>query len=336
MTDLNYDHYSSGRVVGTIEDPEAEEIFDDRSRYETFSHMCDDLSQWSPVVEEGLYLPFLAVIRCEAREKGITGNDAELSQKVNPWPESQTTGDCVSHFVRAACDVARSIDLEYEGDHERWDTRTATEPIYGHRGHRGAGANCSRLVDFVRSSGGMLLRKPYDIDGYGRLDLSKYNASVGIKWGGSGVPGSVVAECKKHQIIDSVRVRTKEDVLQAYRQGHSVGGCSSLGLSRVRNEDGVSSVSGSWAHAMHSHGLDEREETIGKYGCPLILIQNSWGAWNSGPRKILNTDILIPKGSCWFPLDRYIKYYSNSCFALTEANGWKARKPITIGHSAFG
>ena len=336
MANVNLNLYSRYQRVGIIDDPEGEEIFDDHSTYGSFSEMCDATGQWTPKVGEGLYLPFLAVIRCEAKEKGITGTDAELSAKVNPWPESQTTGDCVSHFVRNACDVARAIDIEHEGDHERWDTRTATEPTYGHRGHRGAGANCSRLVDYVRSVGGMLLRKPYDIDGYGKLDLSRYNASIGIKWGGGGVPDSVKAECKKHRITDAIRVKTKDDILQAYRQGHAVGGCSSLGLSRVRNEDGVSRAKGSWAHAMHSHGLDERDETVKKYGSPLVLIQNSWGAWNSGPRKIRGTDILIPRGSCWFPLDSYIRYYSGSCFCLKEADGWKALKPVTVGFSAFG
>ena len=336
MTQLNYDNYSSGRWVGTVEDPESEEIYDDNSTYSSFGQICDSVTQWSPMVSDGLYLPFLAVIRCEAKEKGVTGTDAELSEKINAWPESQTTGDCVSHFVRGACDCARALDLEHDGDYERWETRTATEPIYGHRGHRGAGANCSRLVHFVRSSGGMLLRQSYDIDGFGKLDLSKYDASVGIRWGGSGVPSSIVNECKKHQVTDSVRVSTKEEILQAYRQGHMVGGCSSLGLSRTRNEDGVSEARGSWAHAMLSHGLDEREDTVSKYGCPLILIQNSWGAWNSGPRKIRGTDILIPKGSCWFKLDSYAKYYKSSCFCFTETRGWKAIKPVTIGSSPFG
>ncbi len=184
----------------------------------------------------------------------------------------------------------------------------------------------------------MMLRKVYDIEGYGKLDLSKYNASIGTNWGGSGVPEPVAKEARKHQILKSTRVTDRDQLRAAYRNGLAVGGCSMIAFSRRRNEDGVSEVQGSWAHAMQGIGFDERPETIRKYGCPLVLEQNSWGAWNSGPRKIRGTNLLIPKGSCWVKEDDYVrrKIEGGSCFTMVGARGWDVLRLTNFGLRSFG
>ena len=332
--------YESGDLSGVVADPEAEERFDGESNFGCYADVLDSFGLWTPQVTEGLYLPYLAVVMAEAARLGIRGSLADLSKdkRINPWPESQSTGDCVAHRCRNACDAARACDQYVDGDFETWVCRTATEPIYGHRGHRGAGANCSRLLSYVRNEGGMMLRKKYEIEGYGELDLSEYKASIGMGWGGSGVPKAVREEGQKHQVLDATRVKTREELRQAYRNGHCVGGCSSIAFSRKRNEDGVSKVTGSWAHAMLGIGFDEREVTIKKYGEPLVLEINSWGKWNSGGRKILNSDIYIPHGSCWVKESDYVrrKIKPGSCFVVTSTVGWKPVKLIDLGHSAFG
>ena len=319
---------------GFLNSPEDAERFNHYAEYQNYGEVSDRFAIWRPY-EANLYLPYLAVIKAEGLEKNLNGSWEYLTRHVNPWPESQTVGDCVSHFVRAASDVARATDVYGNGEDERWGTRTATEPIYGHRGHRGHGASCDRLVDYVTRVGGMMLRQDYPELG---LDLSKYKASIGTNWGSSGVPSKVKDEGKKHQILKAVRVTDREQMRNAFRNGLAVGGCSYLAFGRTRNEDGVSKVGGSWAHAMLETGYDEREITKAKYGEPLVLVQNSWGAWNSGPRKILGTDILIPKGSAWIKESDYVKIKIDrgDCYTFVGANGWDVLRLTDFGFRAFG
>ena len=111
-----------------------------------------------------------------------------------------------------------------------------------------------------------------------------------------------------------------------------------IAFSRKRNEDGVSEVQGSWAHAMMGIGYDERPDTVKKYGCPLVLEQNSWGKWNSGPRRIRGTNIYIPHGSCWVKEDDYVrrKVEAGSCFVFVGTRGWDVERLTSLGNDAFG
>ena len=328
--------YAQGGV-GYYEDEAEAERYNESIEFDNYGDVCDHFGSWKPY-EAGLYLPFLAVLKAEAIERSISGSWAELTERLNIYPESQTTGDCVSHFCRNLSDLVRASDVYGLEQDEAWRTRTATEPIYGHRGHPGAGANCERLMAFLTNDGGMMLRKRYEIEGFGTLDLSKYNARIGMDWGRSGVPRAVREVAKNHQIIRSTRIDDREQFRAAWRNGLAVGGCSMIAFDRRRNEDGVSEVRGSWAHAMQAIGFDERADTIKKYGCPLVLEQNSWGAWNSGPRKIRGTNLLIPKGSCWVKEDDYIrkKVVPGSCFTAVGARGWGVERLTDFGLSAFG
>lgn len=233
--------------------------------------------------------------------------------------------NCVSHWARNHADCVRACEIIDGGEWEEWIVRTATEPIYGHRGHAGQGANCARLAEYLTDVGGMMLRKEYDIPEVGRLDLSQYTPEIGIRWGSSGVPQAVRTEGQKHQIRKAARITTAEEAIQAYRNGLAVGGCSGIAYSSTRNEDGVANVQGTWAHAMFGGGLDERPETIRKYGGRLFLDINSWGEYNSGPRQIRDTDFWIPKGACWVREKDYVnrKINGGGCFVLAGANGWK-------------
>ena len=122
------------------------------------------------------------------------------------WPcPGQTTGDCVSHAGKNAAIVLIGVEVELgepdpvTGSVEGWPVVTAEaeaqgvvacENIYGARGHGGQGANCSTLQRYVTSKGGILLRQNYPELG---IDFTRYNASIGIKWGRTGVPAAVYA-----------------------------------------------------------------------------------------------------------------------------------------------
>ena len=60
-----------------------------------------------------------------------------------------------------------------------------------------------------------------------------------------------------------------------------------------------------------------------KYGEPLVLFMNSWGHWNSGGTRILNTTIDIPAGSWWAKWSDCKRRYM---VAYSGADGWPARK----------
>lgn len=302
--------------------------------YKSYEDICDAKGLWT-APKGALYLPYLNVMYCEAMSKNL--RHASLEELSNDdaamvWHrEPQTVGDCVSHWARNACDLSRASDIVTHRQFERWDTTTATEPIYGHRGHSGHGASCYTLMKFVTEQGGMMLRKNYtELE----LDLTKYDARIGTQWGRSGVPSAIKDEAKKHQILEALPVNTRAGLRQAYHNGLAVGGCSMISYSRTRDDNGVSKVTNSgWAHAMQGIGYDDRESTIKVYGEPLVLEVNSWGKWNSGGRKIRGTGFSIPHGSCWIAESDYVrrKVEKGDCYAFSGAQGWVAKHIGSFG-----
>ena len=67
-------------------------------------------------------------------------------------------------------------------------------------------------------------------------------------------------------------------------------------------------------------GADDRPETHRKYGGPLLLVLNSWGArWNSGPRGVMGTSLEIPQGSFWA---KWSDLARRDAYAIAGLNGW--------------
>ena len=129
----------------------------------------------------------------------------------NCYIERQTTGDCVSHATRNACDVTRAVEIHIKGDAESWIARGATEAIYGCRGHGGQGMSCSRAASFVSKTGGVLVRKNYP----GVADFSKYNSSTGTRWGSRGLPDKVIDKADDHQVKTASLIKTVEEARDA-------------------------------------------------------------------------------------------------------------------------
>jgi hypothetical protein len=253
------------------------------------------------------------------------------------WPASaQTRGDCVSHSSRNACLVTMSCEIAagqpdpdtgiIEGPPEvsesgRRDGVLSSESNYWWRGHGGDGWHCGHAVQvLMRSSGCCWPRKAYpDID----VDLSSYSGSTAGKWGRSSPPESVKSIGTKHLIRTATECRSFEEVRDLLGNGYGITTCGGEGFSSSRDENGVSSRRGSWAHAMAYIGADDRDEVKQKYGGPLVLVLNSWGRWNSGPRRILGTDIDIPEGSFWA---RWKDVSRRETIAVSNLNGWPGRK----------
>lgn len=231
----------------------------------------------------------------------------------NPYDEAQTTGDCVSHGTRGAADVARANDPDLSTK-EDWIDRTATEPLYGARGHSGQGASCSRLVEWAHKVGGLMLRTKYPDLG---IDLSKYDAAIGARWGGSGVPEKVTAVAAKHRIGTISLVSTWQQARDAIANGYGLVCCSDVGFIQVRDSNGMAAPRGTWNHAMHWHGADDTRP-----GDCRFCVQNSWGyTWISGP-KVHGQ----PEGSFWISQSTAQRMISQGgTYAVSNVDGFPKR-----------
>jgi hypothetical protein len=227
--------------------------------------------------------------------------------------ERQTTGDCVSHATRNAVDVTRCHEI-VGGQPEEFVARGATEAIYGYRGHGGQGMSCSKAARFVNQIGGILLRK-----NYGFVDFSKYNSRIGTNWGRGGVPEDVKREGQKHQVKTISLINTIDQARDAIANGYAISVCSNYGFSSRRDKHGIARKSGSWNHAMSWISMDDSHEI---YNETLFLIQNSWGVFNSGPKRFDQ-----PDGSFWVrEKDAIGMLRQNGAWVYSDVDGFPPRK----------
>lgn len=253
-------------------------------------------------------------INGSGKSKLSTPYKSVLKFDKNPYNERQTTGDCVSHGTRNACDVTRAVEIDIHNESEAWITRGATEAIYGARGWAGEGMSCARAAEFVSKIGGILVRKNYK----GVIDLTKYNGSLGAGWGGRGLPDKVIDLANDHQIKTVSLIRTVEEARDALANGYGINVCSNYGFNSKRDSKGFAKVSGNWAHAMAWIACDDTN------GEPAFLVQNSWGKWNDGGHPEWGP---IPDGSFLIHADvaeGMIK--QNGAYAFSSFDGFPLQK----------
>lgn len=255
-----------------------------------------------------------------------------------PGP-SQLTGDCVARaaanclLVSLGMEIASGTPDEVTGHVEGTPELPeagirngviASESLWAWRGYDRDGWVCSEAAK-VASTQGFLIRRPYpDL----KIDLTKYTDDT-IRLGGSKRPSEAwLTESKKHVARTATFVKGREQVRDFLAAGFGVFNCSALGFERTRNEDGVSRQVTIWHHAQLFHSYDDRPDTVKKYGQPLVGWQNSWSAWNSGPRRVRGTEIDIPPGAFWALASTIDKC---QCIALSSVAGWPRRKHTTYG-----
>lgn len=239
------------------------------------------------------------------------------------YEERQTTGDCVSHATRNACDLSRAIEIDIKKQREGWIARGATEAIYGVRGHGGQGMSCARAATFVSETGGIIVRKNYP----GIADFSKYNGNLGASWGARGLPDKVIDLANDHQIKTVSLIRTVEEARDALANGYGLSVCSNVGFSNKRDKNGVAKVSGSWAHAMAWIACDDTGNE------PLFLVQNSWGKWNDGGHPTWGP---IPDGSFLITADVAANMLAqNGSYAFSEFDGFPLQKLPDYGFQDY-
>jgi hypothetical protein len=241
----------------------------------------------------------------------------------NPYNERQTTGDCVSHGTRNACDVSRAVEIDVHNEKEAWVARGATEAIYGARGHGGQGMSCSRAAEFVSKNGGILLRQNYK----GVADFTKYNGNLGAGWGGRGLPDPVIDVANDHQIKTVSLVRTIEEARDALANGYGLAVCSNYGFSNKRDKKGIANVSGNWAHCMAWIACDDTGSE------PLFLVQNSWGKWNDGGHPEWGN---IPDGSFLIRAEAAAGMLAgNGSYAFSNFDGFPVQKLPDYGFDSY-
>lgn len=232
----------------------------------------------------------------------------------NPYNERQTTGDCVSHGTRNACDISRAVEIDVGKQREAWIAKGATEAIYGARGHSGVGMSCARAAEFVSKNGGIVVRKNYP----GIADFSKYNGNLGAEWGGRGLPDKVIDLANDHQIKTVSLIKSIEEARDALSNGYGIAVCSNYGFSGTRDRKGFAKKSGSWAHCMAWIACDDTKGDLA------FLVQNSWGKWNDGGHPEWGP---IPDGSFLITSDVAAGMIAqNGSYAFSNFNGFPLQK----------
>ena len=224
----------------------------------------------------------------------------------NAFEERQTTGDCVSHGSRGARDTTRASAIFARNEPFSWYKRGATEPTYGARGHGGQGMSPAKASKFERDVG-FLARDKYEFG-----DLTKYNASYGIKWGSRGVPADVQKLCNRNKVGRITNVRTQEDLMDALVNGYAAHSGQYAAWDSTPKGNIHRRARGGWSHDMAILGYDD---TKTHWPFRVWFIQNSWGRWNSPVQdwpadyppqppgmivtKAEDFDVCVRNGDCW-------------------------------------
>jgi intein/homing endonuclease len=229
--------------------------------------------------------------------------------------------NCVSMGAAYAVDIIKAVDIFLNKEFEEWVAETATEDIYaGSRVQIGKGQIGSDdgslgawAAEYVSKFGALARQK------YGNIDLSKYDAQRAKSWGmpSVGVPAELIPIAKEHSVLTVSQVKTYNEVRDLIVNGYAVTIASNQGFSNKRDSEGFAKPEGNWAHQMCIIAVDD------EYKRPGVLVQNSWGVWNSGPKRHNQ-----PDGSFWVDAqeieNRILK--SGDCWAFSGYNGFKPQK----------
>jgi hypothetical protein len=244
----------------------------------------------------------------------------------------QKRGSCVAWTSRNAALVSYCSYVAYGQNSERFTLPVvspqamangvaSTEGIYWFRRHGGDGWQCSSAAQVLISECGLLLRQNYPELGF---DLTQYDVQLEGKWGLTSPPEKVAEACRQHLCSNATVCKTYEQARDMLANGYALSTCGQEAFVDQRDAYGACERDrrNSWAHAMAAIAVDDRAETVERYGCGLLLIQNSWPAsYLKGPDVVMGTKFRIPPASFWARWsdlkDRYI-------VAIGPSKGWPA------------
>ncbi len=309
--------YGEG-FIGARDNPEAQEELIYDAEYKSIDHASHD-NKWAGSGKGKLITPFTYIMA--AYPTALPG-------------PAQERGDCVSHSEKNACLMAVVCDVvdakpdEVTGKVEGYPGVSpegmsngvlSTEWLYWFRGYNGDGWDCPTAARVAKKHG-IMLRHSYPELG---IDLTSYSGRLAGKYGRQSPPDSFDQVGRQHLIHDVTSLDSAEELRDALANGFGVSSCGGEGFSSNRDGNGVSRRQGSWSHAMAVIGFDDRPVAHDKYGGPLALIQNSWGQFNTGSRRIMGTNIDIPHGSFWA---RWRDVRRRNFLAHSGAAGWGPKR----------
>lgn len=304
--------------AGALYSPEAHERFVDGISIKTGEEVCETLG-YAESAKGELIVPFRHIL--EQYPGCLPGG-------------SQNEGSCVSWGQRNAnlltlvCEAVSGLPDPVSGKIEECpqvsDTARkfgvlSTEAIYAFRSTKpGHGWFCDEAARVSQTKAGCVLRKDYGV-----VNLERCTKETENFWNRR-EPERVLLEVWDDNIIrEATVVNTFEALRDLLARGFGIQTCGSEGFTHERDENGVCRRSGQWAHSLAYLGVDDRPWAHQTYGGPLILIQNSWGEYLRGPKKINGTDLEIPPGSFWA---RWKDVSRRQMIAMAGANGWARRK----------
>lgn len=251
--------------------------------------------------------------------------------------EAQQTGCCVSMGTRNALLITfacqyfakRGQGLPEVPDVGEHTGVFSNAPIYWFRGYGGDGWDCPTAATVAVKHVGLVPCRDYG----GGVDLSHCNAHNDHMYGSQRPPDSLIDKFGDHRASSAAEINNFEELADALANGFGVNSCGGEGFSGKRDDNGVMNRAGSWSHSMGYGGTDDREIVHKTYGDSLVAIEQSWGQWGSGPRKILGTDMEIPEGWFWARWKDVQRRY------MVAFSGTKSWKPAPLGdwgaHAAY-
>ena len=225
------------------------------------------------------------------------------------WPgclpgAAQERGDCVSHAASGAqrttiagdiaCCMPDEQSKKLEGVPKIDPVGikngvTSSEYQYWFRGYDGDGWSCPTAAE-VSLKRGCLLRNDY-----GTVDMRDYSGRLAGKYGRRSPPDEITALGSPHALHGVVEANSFEEIADACGSLRGINSCGGQGFSSTRDKYGYSPRRGGWSHGYKFSGTDGRKEIRAIFGEPLVLNNNNWGIWNSGPRDIYQSAALVPK-----------------------------------------
>lgn len=280
-------------------------------------------------VEEAMQdLPFPVVGDCYDLIKDTgKGKTVLLYEYVNKllgaYPlRKQTVGDCVSQSTAGAIDNLTCFEIVRLKQPEEWIAEASSEVIYGGsrvvigNGRLGSGDGSLNIwaAKYVNQYG-ILVRQKYDF-----ADLTQYSGTRARDWGYRGFPKDKIISLSKNNIVKTIsRVDSIEQARDLLANGYPIIIAGNYGFSSTRDKYGFARRSGSWAHSMLLNAVDDAGIDAG--GRPGCLCCNSWGKWNTGPKRLNQ-----PEGSFWMDyqdVELYLKY--GDCWALSDFDGFEKK-----------
>lgn len=249
-------------------------------------------------------------------------------------------GDCIGQAAGMGCDVLAATDIHMIGQREEWRAKASVEMLYagsrceiGMMGLEGKPGSHGHWVAKFVNEYGVLHRLPYT-DGTNSLDLTGYNPDRSRQYRDEGVPDWLEPLARAHPVKEITNVHTGQEALDAVCAGQPVLMCSSYAFRKTRDADGFCEPylgmgwigpwrwrywgrARQWRHAMILTGAILKGKRKGG------ILQNSHGAWNSGPQPYGMPDGAF--GVDLHILDVMVKDWFD-CYALASYRGHEARR----------